>query len=321
MKTFLNANCSQQAERERQLDRIELADVLPPLELKRATSYYPNYERPDLERRQAVISKRLARASGQSISALGPLPSVPPALCQFAATEVRLAIGRGSVDMVHHFNKGYPALFVTVADRDWLRDAGKLDASVFNEVREWCARRCRRLAKHFEFRAIGVVDVAWCDRGRINKVSNWSVHAHILVVPFTKDGAHGYQLTNAAFEPSHRRCNGGAALRVDTLKRGQDLIWTREYVSWKLLAEALQHRISYFDLDGIRQTRDRALNAPQALELYEALKSLPPRKRVILSRYRWRQNGGFTPMTDHQVRASQRPAGRQCSLGISHSVG
>ncbi len=308
MKTFLNANCSKQAERERQRDRIDLADVLPPLELKRATSYYPNYERPDLERRQAVISKRLARASGQSLSLQSPLPPVPPALCQFAATEARLAIGRGSVDMVRHFNKGYPVFFVTIADPSWLRDAGRLDASVFNEVREWCARRCRRLAKHFDFRAIGVVDVAWCDRGRIVEASNWSVHAHILVVPFTKDVPRGHQLTRAAFEPSQKSCNGGVALMVDNLQRGQDLIWTREYVSWKLLADARQHRMSYFNDDGVRETRDRELYVPQALELYDALKSLHPRKRVILSRYRWRQNGGFSPMSRGQVRASKRPA-------------
>lgn len=306
MRTFSNANPASNVQLELDQYRRELESVLTPKKLKQALRNFPDYSPADLQNRQGYVSKVLGRAIPNRKPGQKIFPSVPRTLSQFEAAQTRLAIGTASVSLIEPYCAGRPAFYVTVADPEWLRDRHMLAGELFVEVRNWATRRCRRLRKHFDYRAIGVVDVAWCDRAGLGLPSNWSVHIHIMIVLMDDVGSDAKALIDAAFTPTSPKCNDGAAIKVKSIKGFAGFARAREYTSLKVMAQCCQHRMSRRDQDGKLTTHDRDLSIARALELYSALRDVGPRQRVILSGYRWRAGGVIALLTDAQTGAAQK---------------
>lgn len=207
---------------------------------------------------------------------------IPPNLCQrVVAAERRLAFAQ-ILRFVDALERGDQVVFLTICRPEWTCDAGKLDASMITEVRNWMSRRARNLARHGRQRMIGVVDIAWNDRSAVGQVSHWSVHAHVLVIIEGK-GSGVRDLCRAAFACAGDKAWVDKPIYAKVLKTDLDVLRVGQYNSRALLLEHLQRRRSYVDRLGVSQTRDTKLTVAQAMELATVVHQLGPKGFWILS--------------------------------------
>lgn len=220
------------------------------------------------------LSPKPARRSGAE--------DIPPNLCQrVVAAERRLALAQMRL-FIDALERGDEVLFLTVCRPEWTCDAGKLDASMIQEVRNWMSRRARNLSRHGRQRMLGFVDIAWNDRTAVNQTSHWSVHAHVLVV------IEGCRQASRRLCRSAFRCIGecervNKPIVIKRLASDLDVLRVCQYNSRALLLEHHQRRRSYLDRNKIAQTRDTKLTVSQAVELASVVHQVGPKGFWILS--------------------------------------
>lgn len=184
--------------------------------------------------------------------------------------------------------RGARVFHVTLIVPIGLHPAGALCADIFRNVRKWGARRARNLARHGRYAVLGVVDVSWNEDREQQENSHWCVHLHLLVwVKAPANYVVERLLADAFRAPRNVARRVFRPVVVQKLANVPDVRNVGAYAQRRFGFNDLARRVSGYDQNGMRVTRDRPLPKAREQEVLSVLIGMPPKQRIIISGFRW----------------------------------